>query len=109
MTVRRMKTVVQLQVILYQEKRHWIAHCPALELSAVGKTREDVKKEFHKSFKLWVMTVYKKDALSDVLKGLGWKYNQKEVAPPEKEYELPGPGPCISMTENLPIPLQAMA
>lgn len=69
--------IVNIEVILFQEKETWIAYCPALELSSYGDDETDAKKAFEEAMEIFISETDRKGTLERYLLKLGWQLQQK--------------------------------
>lgn len=70
---------VEVQVILFEEDKMWIAYCPALELSSYGDDPEDARKAFDEAMAIFFKETDRKGTLERYLLKLGWQLQQKPV------------------------------
>ncbi len=81
---------VQLPVVLFKEENVFIVYCPALDLSASGKTDSQAKSNFSQVVDMYMEYTMNKGTLHTDLKKLGWTINKKkkQVASPPTMSEL---------------------
>jgi len=75
-------TSVFVGVVFVKEEDYIVAYCPALELSAYGKTEGEAKKAFEESLELFVQEITRKGTVDKVLRKLGWVPNLRSYQPP---------------------------
>lgn len=76
---------VELNVCLFEDESHFIAHCPALNISSYGDDEEEAKKMFNEAVTVFLEEVEQRGTLDSVLLDLGWKLQRK----PEIDYRPP--------------------
>jgi len=89
--------LVSLSVLLGKEGDYYIAYCPALDLSAYGRSEKEAKASFETSLNIFFEEAVKNGTLEKLLLRLGWTLRQA----PEVKYEPPefaGKTPTINMT-----------
>lgn len=78
-----------LELYVFAEESMFIIYCPALDLSAYGKTEEEAKKEFAIVFEMYINYSMNKKTLVKDLQNHGWKVKssrqKKMKAPTTKE------------------------
>jgi len=78
---------VELNVCLFKDEGHFIAHCPALDISSYGDDEEEAKKMFNEAVTIFLEEVEQRGTLDSVLLDLGWSLQRK----PEINYRPPHP------------------
>lgn len=76
---------VEVEVCLYVDEGHHIAHCPALDISSYGETPEEAKNMFNEAVRVFFEEVVSRGTLNDILLDLGWTLSRK----PEINYQPP--------------------
>lgn len=71
-----------LPIIISREGKHYVAYCPALDLSTVGKTEADAKRMFHEAAELFFEELVAMGTLDKALSDLGWQKDKKTHRPP---------------------------
>lgn len=78
-----------LELYVFAEGDMYIIYCPALDLSAYGRTEEEAKKEFTATFEIYINYGMNKKTLVKDLQKNGWKVRsakqKKMKAPSTKE------------------------
>ena len=77
--------IVTLDVCLFEDEGHYIAHCSALDISSYGDTEKDAKDMFTEAVAVFLEEVEERDTLDSVLLDLGWNLQRK----PEIDYRPP--------------------
>ena len=80
--MRKLKLQVNLPVSVLKEGKKFIAHTPALDVSASGDTYKKEKKRFNEVVHIFFEEIYEQGTLEEVLKELGWKKVQNKWNPP---------------------------
>lgn len=80
--MKRVSWQFNLPVTIFKEKKRYIAHTPALDLSTSGRTYEEVKKRFEEIVNIFFEELVKNDTLDDVLRDMGWREVKKNWQPP---------------------------
>ncbi len=81
----RRTTHISVPVVILKEGDYMVAYCPALELSAYGRTEDAAKKAFEQIVHIFLEETERKGTLEKVLLSLGWSLRQK----PSCKYEPP--------------------
>jgi hypothetical protein len=81
----------QLQLFMFKEDDMFIVFCPAIDLSAYGKSEKEAELEVSEVFRLHMSYCLAKRTLEEDLKAHGWdiKHKQKEILAPKIEELLP--------------------
>jgi predicted RNase H-like HicB family nuclease len=85
-----------LQVSILKEGDRFIAYTPALDLSTVGNTFEDVRKNFDEAVNIFFEELMEMGTIDEVLEGLGWQKQNNTFLPPVV---------VANQTESFSIPL----
>lgn len=83
---------INVQVVLFQEDKMWVAYCPALEISSYGDDQEDAKTAFDEAMTIFLKETDRKGTLERCLLKMGWQLQQK----PRPVYNQPN----FSLQEN---------
>lgn len=105
------KIAVNLSVMIFKEKKDFIATCPALSLSTHGTTLAQAQRNFEEAFKMWFETVIEMGTLRKALHELGWKVDMRNssVIPAEKDYEKTPMSLVAAKSKNMNIPVKALS
>lgn len=76
---------LQLDVIFLKEDKYIVAYCPALEISAYGKSQSEAKAAFEVEIKIFIDETSKNGNLEKYLLKQGWTLQQI----PEVAYQPP--------------------
>ncbi len=79
---RMQTTSVFVGVVFVREGDYIVAYCPALELSAYGKTEAEAKKAFEETLEIFIQEITRKGSLDRVLRKLGWVPYMQSYQPP---------------------------
>ena len=79
--------IVNVDVFIVKDGKHYVAYCPALELSSYGKTEDEAEKAFTGHLDIFLEETHRKGTLERCLLKLGWVLQQK----PEPSYKPPIP------------------
>lgn len=71
-----------LPVTFLRERRRFIAHSPAIDLSTSGKTFKEAQKRFFEAAMLFFEEIVEKGTVNEVLRDLGWQKIKKDWQPP---------------------------
>jgi len=80
-----------LEIYKFKEDNMYVIYCPALDLSAYGRTEEEVESEFGKVFRIHITYCLNKNTLAEDLRNHGWSFkslNQKKIKAPTIEEML---------------------
>jgi hypothetical protein len=75
--------VYKLPISIIKQNKSFVAYCPILDISTVGKTVKDAQNKFIELSSLFFEELTAKGTLNDVLTELGWKKVQKSWNPPK--------------------------
>ena len=79
----RKMTDVKLTVSIFREGKTYVAFSPALDISTVGKSATEAKKNFDELVRIFFEETEKHGTTNDALLSLGWeKLKSKEWHPP---------------------------
>ena len=76
---------IEIEVGFVKEEDYYVAYCPALELSAYGKSIEEAKSSFEKEVAIFLEETHKRGTLEKYLLQNGWRLQQQ----PSPVYEPP--------------------
>lgn len=76
------RIIVTLPLMVWREEERFVAWTPALELSSCGSSEDEALKNFDEAVELFFETTLERNALKDVLEGLGWSISQTDARPP---------------------------
>jgi predicted RNase H-like HicB family nuclease len=85
-----------LPVSILKEGNSFIAYTPALDLSTVGDTFEDARKNFDEAVNVFFEELLEMGTADEVLEGLGWQKQNDTFLPPVV---------VANQTESFSIPL----
>lgn len=71
-----------LPVSILKEGDSFIAYTPALDLSIVGDTLEEVQKRFGEAVQLFFEELTEKGTINEALTELGWQKEDNNLTPP---------------------------
>lgn len=71
-----------LPVNIFKEQDTFVAYTQALDLSTVGKTFDEVKKNFTEAVQIFFKEIIEKGTLEEVLKDYGWQKVNNQFFPP---------------------------
>lgn len=71
-----------IQYYIFKSEGHYIAYCPALDMTSSGEDVNDVIKQFYEHFQLYVEWCIESDTLIDDLKEHGWKIDGVKLLQP---------------------------
>lgn len=80
-----------LELYIFQENNMYIIYCPALDLSAYGKSEKEARNEFSNMFRLHLTYCVNKNSLEQDLKKYGWVVRgkkQKQIKAPTVQQML---------------------
>ena len=100
--------IVGLHVEMIEEDGHFVAYCPALELSSYGKNADIARKRFEKELEIFFVETTRKGTLDKYLLKMGWTLRKKPVPqyiPPEIDIKDHLRRLTSSFTENVTIPV----
>jgi len=80
---------LQLKVDFMVQGKSIVAYSSALDISTVGKNREEAKKRFVELVNIFFEELIEAGTLNDVLKELGWKKNRQSWSPPKIVSTIP--------------------
>lgn len=75
--------VYKLPVSIIKQNKSFVAYCPILDISTVGKSIKDAQKKFSELAGIFFEELTEEGTLKDVLSELGWKNIQKSWNPPQ--------------------------
>jgi predicted RNase H-like HicB family nuclease len=75
--------VYKLPISIIKQNKSFVAYCPILDISTVGKSIKDAQNKFSELSSLFFEELTAKGTLNDVLTELGWKKVQKSWNPPK--------------------------
>jgi len=75
--------IYKLPVSIIKQNKSFVAYCPILDISTVGKSIKDARSKFTEISSLFFDELLEKGTLNDVLSELGWKKVQKSWNPPK--------------------------
>ncbi len=75
--------VYKLPVNIIKQGKSFVAYCPVLDISTVGKSVKDAQSKFSELASIFLEELTQKGNLSEVLTELGWKKVQKSWNPPK--------------------------
>lgn len=78
-------TTVSVKVIVGKEDGHFVAYCPALNLSSYGDSEEEAREAFEEALEIFLEETHKKGTLEKLLLKLGWQLQQL----PKASYKPP--------------------
>lgn len=78
---------VQLEVNISKQGRQYIAYAPALDISTVGSTKQEVRKRFAELVDIYFAELVAAGTLDDALEELGWKRGRSAWQPPRVSHE----------------------
>jgi len=93
---------LKVEVLFIKEGEYIIAYCPALELSASGKTEKKAEKAFEELVEIFIEETHQRGTLEKVLLNLGWNLERvpKIMYRPPVRKVAPGvPGDLIQAKE----------
>jgi predicted RNase H-like HicB family nuclease len=73
----------KLPVSVIKQNKSFVAYCPVLDISTVGKSVKDAQNNFAELAGIFFDELTEKGTLNDVLSELGWKKAQKSWNPPK--------------------------
>ena len=76
------KVKFSLPVSIIREDKSFIAYTPALDISTVGDSLEEVKQRFEELVEIFFEEIIEKGTIEQVLTDLGWKKQAKTFIPP---------------------------
>ncbi|UOR06226.1 hypothetical protein MUN82_03820 [Hymenobacter aerilatus] len=79
------KLTLQIEAFILKEGKHYVAYCPALELSSYGSSPEDAKEAFGEAIEIFLEDTAEKGTLEKLLLSLGWTLRKR----PTPEYQPP--------------------
>ncbi|MFH1971417.1 MAG: type II toxin-antitoxin system HicB family antitoxin [Patescibacteria group bacterium] len=91
------KITFSLPVNILREGKSFVAYTPALDISTVGDTLEEVKNKFEEVVNIFFEETSSAGTLEDVLEELGWEKKKKQYYPPVvvdhtiKSFSIPFP------------------
>ena len=71
-----------LPVNIFKEQDTFVAYTQALDLSTVGETFDEVKKNFTEAVQIFFEEIIEKGTLEEVLKDYGWQKVNNQFQPP---------------------------
>jgi len=71
-----------LPVSIIREDKSFIAYTPALDISTVGDSLEEVQQRFEELVGIFFEEITEKGTIEQVLTDLGWKKQAKTFVPP---------------------------
>ena len=75
--------IYKLPVNIIMQGKSFVAYCPILDISTVGKSIKDAHVKFAELSSIFLEELTEKGTLSEVLSELGWKKVQKSWNPPK--------------------------
>ena len=75
-------TNYNLSVVFLKEKKRFVAHSPALDLSTSGRSFSEAKRRFEQAASIFFEEIINKGTLDEILEGLGWEKQKKIWQPP---------------------------
>ena len=99
---------VEVSVLIIKEDKHFVAYCPALELSSYGPSAEEAKENFDEAMIIFLEETKRKGTLEKVLLKLGWSLQQKpkrSYLPPTLSQRLLKKHPGKVYKEKISIPV----
>jgi len=75
--------IYKLPISIIKQNKSFVAYCPILDISTVGKSAKDAQLKFTELSGLFFDELLEKGTLNDVLSELGWKKVQKSWNPPK--------------------------
>jgi hypothetical protein len=75
--------IYKLPISIIKQNKSFVAYCPILDISTVGKSVKDAQLKFTELSGLFFDELMEKGTLNDVLSELGWKKVQKSWNPPK--------------------------
>lgn len=85
------KMTANLQLFMFKENDMFIVYCPAIDLSAYGRSGKEAESEFSEVFRIHMSYCLSKGTLEDDLKAHGWSIEckQEKILAPKIEELLP--------------------
>ena len=80
--MKRVNSEFGLPVSFIKERDVFIAYTPALDLSTMGKTLKEAKKNFIEAVNIFFEEIIRMGTVDDVLTELGWKKEDGKYIPP---------------------------
>jgi predicted RNase H-like HicB family nuclease len=78
-----------LELYLFKEGQMYIAYCPAIDISAYGKSENEARASFDEALSAHLTYCIDKNTLADDLKAHGWQMAKgKEMKTPTVEQQL---------------------
>ena len=74
-----------LEIYKFKENDMYVIYCPSLDLSAYGRTEEEVESEFGEVFRIHITYCLNNNTLADDLRSHGWNFKslkQKTIKAP---------------------------
>jgi predicted RNase H-like HicB family nuclease len=99
---------VNLKVVIMQEDGHFVAYCPALNLSSYGDTEAEAKEAFDEALEIFLEETNRKGTLEKLLLKLGWQLQQipkPSYKPPTFKKSLVKSVPKSIFEEKVQIPV----
>src|SRR5690242_16501656 len=81
---------VNVPVLIIKDGKHFVAYCPALNLSSYGKNAESAKQAFNENMEIFIEETIRKGTLEKYLLKQGWMIQQIPQAiykPPMLPYD----------------------
>ena len=69
----KMSLTIDIEIVIVEEDKYFVAYCPALELSSYGDSKEDALKAFHKEVDIFIKETTKRGTLEKYLLKNGWR------------------------------------
>ncbi len=74
----------RLTVTFLQEGKSVVAYSPALDISTVGKNRQEAQNNFEEAVQLFLEDLTERGVIAQVLADLGWVKKKSEWKPPKE-------------------------
>jgi hypothetical protein len=68
---------VLVEVVVFKENGHWIAYCPAFDLSTYGQSEADARHAFDDAMNIFIEETHNKGTLEKFLLQNGWQLQQR--------------------------------
>ncbi len=89
-----------LEIVFFRESPYYIAYCPALDISAAGKTQKQVKEEFAQVFAEYAEDCIKRNTLREDLQAHGWVLQEGAYTAPTMTQMLIGNDTLRDIIDN---------